>query len=184
MGEYLNQNKKLVIKSINSKEMLLDDDSKWQFLDKSLAPLLWEVGNQIVIEKREGKFSDVCYIIINKTKKDQKICAVYGKDNISKEKKNEINKSLLEPVSYPAAYPEERLNMPLSIKKLLEENSVQLVDNSVWILTDWANSDVSKWETGQIVCVTKGMSRLRKYYMENLNVKGNSFIVQFSRFQE
>lgn len=178
MNEYPNQNKQLNINFIDPQKMSLEDNSSWQFLDATPPPSTWQAGDQVVIEKTEGRFqSKSMYKVINKTRKDQDRPAVYLGGGISKEQIIEINKSLKD-------YPVERLDREWRIERLLEDGSILLEDRSVWQLTGLANKDMGEWDIGQVVRISKGSSGLRTYHMENLDINRPPFIVSFLGFQK
>lgn len=181
MDEYPNVNrlkKPLKIQSIDSQKMMLDDNSKWQFLDATPPPSTWQVDDEIVIEKT-GRFPSN-YRVINKSRGKQDRPAVYLGGCISEEEIIKINKSL----GGSKKYPSERLDRYWRIKKLLEDACIELEDGSVWQLTDLANKNIGEWEMGQNIRLSKGSSELDFYYMENLAINKTSFIVKFLGFQQ
>ncbi len=176
MSEYPNLNKRLEIKSINTKTMVLEDSSKWQFLPNMAPPESWGSGDEIVVEKIEGRFqSNVLHRIINKTRKSQDRSAVYQGGGISKEKIVEINKSL-------KAYPDERLDRELDIEKLLNDGCILLSDQSVWQLSGIASRSAGDWTAGQSVKISKGTSILKTYNIKNLDIK-KTMLGNFVGFQ-
>ncbi len=177
MDEYLNLNKPIKIKSIDSRKMILDDSSEWQFLEATPPPSTWQGGDQVIIGKMEGRFkSKSMYKVVNKTRKDQDRPAVYLGGGISKSQTIEINKSW-------EGYPDERLNRNMRVRDLLEDGCVELEDGSVWQLTGLTQSQTGDWSPGQLVCVSKSASGVKTYRMKNLTID-RDFIVVFMGFRE
>jgi len=180
MGEYRNLNKPIKIDSIDPQNMVLEDGSEWQFF-LIKPPLSWQKGDQVVIEKRETKMkSETKYAVINNTREGQDRSILSLRGSISKKQIIEINKSLRDSKEYPP----ERLGWNLRIEKLLEDARIQLEDGSVWQLSSQTNKDEGEWEERQVVCIFKGSSGLDIYYMENLKINRNPFIVKFLGFQQ
>ncbi len=176
MSEYPNLNKRLNIKSINAKTMSLEDGSKWQFLPNMAPPESWGSGDEVVVEKIEGKFqSNVLHRVINKTKKNQDRSAVYQGGGISKSQIIDINKSL-------KAYPDERLDRELEIEKLLDDGCILLSDQSVWQLSGIASKRTGDWTAGQSVKISKGTSILKTYNVKNLDIN-KTMLGNFVGFQ-
>jgi len=171
MGDYPNQNKLQNIKSISPQEMSLGDGSKWRFLDATPPPLLWQAGDQVIIETTEGGIkSEVMYRVINKTRKDQDRPAVYLGGGASKEQIIEMNKSLKD-------YPDERLERDLRIEKLLEDSCILLEEGSVWQLTNPTLQNEGEWDRGQYVRISKGPSRIKNYQITNLKINKTFFAI-------
>ena len=177
METYRNINKLLKIKSIDSQGMVLEDGSLWRFLGATPPPFSWLVGDQVVINKREGGIkSETLYGVVNKTRGDQDRPVVYMGGDVSKDQVIEIKKSW-------EGYPDERLDRNMRVKDLGEDGCVVLEDDSVWQLTGLTYSETGDWSPGQLVCVSRNAAGVKTYRMKNITID-KTFIVVFMGFRE
>ena len=129
MGKYPNVNKILKITQIDSKNMSLSDDSKWQFLPTMSPPASWKVGDQIRPEEMASFKSEVLYAIIGVTNKDTNTQAQYIGGARGEASDINVTKSMTD-----TEYPESHLEKEWKIRKAAG-NLIVLEDDSVWELT-------------------------------------------------
>ena len=161
------------IKSIDPQKMILDDDSQWQFFPATKLLSAWQKGDQVVIEKKEGKFS--LYRAINKTRKNEEAGVVpinppgdfsksLGKDGSAEEYTN--------------------LNTEITIKNAVND-WVWLADNSKWQMYNPALGVPGFWEIGDAVIVSRRVAKSISKMYEMLNVKtGVTLIAVFLGYEQ
>jgi hypothetical protein len=142
----------LHIKSINPQKMTLDDNSEWQPLPGLGFSLLWKVGDEVISEKKEGKFS--LHRLSNKTRKEE-IGAIPIKTR-------EISKSL--------GKEDANLNMEIKIKDTSDE-LIWLEDGSKWQMYPPTAGDPGPWDIGDVVIVIRGVSKSMSKIYQMKNVK-------------
>lgn len=161
------------IKFIDLQKMILDDDSQWQFFPATKLLSAWRAGDQVVVEKKEGKFS--LYRVINKTRKNEEAGVVpigipgdisksLGKDGLAEEYTN--------------------LNTEIKIKDAVNER-IWLADDSKWEMYNPALGVPGFWEIGDTVIVSRRVAKSISKMYEMLNVKtGVTLIAVFLGYEQ
>ena len=152
----------LYIKFIDSKKMILSDDSEWLFWPGMEPPSPWQIDDQIDKKEKEGKHS-VCRMI-NITRQKQEAGAYLNSTS------GDIKKSL-GPSDSEGEY--TNLDKEIRIKKA-EGELIWLKDDSKWQMYPPALEDPGPWEVGDAVIVTqrvKKSAESKLYQMENVETR-------------
>jgi len=161
------------IKSIDPQIMTLDDDSQWQFFPATKLLSAWRAGDQVVVEKKEGKFS--LYRVINKTRKNEEAGVVPIRTP------GDLSKSLGKNGS---AEEYTNLNTEIKIKDAVNER-IWLADNSKWEMYNPALGVPGFWEIGDAVIVSRRVAKSLSKMYEMLNVKtGVTLIAVFLGYEQ
>lgn len=159
------------IKYIDSKKMILEDDSEWQFLGANPPPVSWKAGDDVDIEKRGQKIKSD--IVINRTKEDQERAIAYIKGGISKRYKT----------GEEEAYPDEWLDQDWKVKDLLEDGHIVIADpspnGSIWLINNYSSKNEGNWAPGQRIRISKGNARFVSYQIENFDINRPPFVASF-----
>jgi len=161
------------IKSIDPKKMImvLDGDSQWQFFPATKSLSVWQAGDQVVIEKKEGRFS--LYRAINKTRKDEEagVVPINAPSDISKSK-------------YGQAEEYTNLGVEIKIKDAVNER-IWLVDGSKWDMYNPMLGVPGFWGIGDAVIVTRRFLESMSKIYEMQNVKtGITLIAVFLGYEQ
>ena len=160
------------INSIDSQKMILDDGSQWQFFPATKLLSAWRIGDQVVVEKKEGKFS--LYRAINKTRKNEEagVVLISSPSGIS------------EPVGNEGSEEYTNLNTEITIKDA-SLDLIWLRDGSKWQMYNPALGVSGFWEIGDPVIVTRRIAiKISKIY-EMLNIKtGITLMAVFLGFEQ
>lgn len=163
----------LYIKSIDSKKMILSDDSEWLFWPGMEPPSRWKVGDQVDRKEKEGKFSVTRVINITRQKQEAGVFL----DSTS----GDIKKSLGSMGS-----DEKYVNLDKEIKiKRAEGELIWLEDNSKWHMWSHLPYDPGPWEIGDKVIVTQHVAKSKdskKYQMKNIET-GKELMAMFLGYE-
>ena len=159
------------IKYIDSKKMILEDDSEWEFLGANPPPASWKVGDDVDTEKRGEKLKKD--IAINHSRDDQERTVAYIKGGISKKYKT----------GEEDTYPDEWLDRDWKIRDLYQDSCIIVADQSpngsIWQLKNYSSRNEGKWSPGQRVRISKGNARFVSYQIENFDINRPPFIASF-----
>jgi hypothetical protein len=142
------------IESIDQGNMRLNDGSEWQPLPGLGFPLSWKIGDEVKSEKRGERFS--LWRLINKTRNQET-------GGVPVSVPSNIKKTLSPKEEYT------NLDNEIRIKKA-EGELIWLEDDSKWQMYLPALGDPGSWNIGDIVIVSRRVSKStsKMYQMKNI----------------
>lgn len=163
------------IKYIDSKTMILDDKSEWNFLSVNPPPASWAVDDDVEIETRGRGLKN--NVAVNHSKDDTERTVSYSKGGISKRYETKASET----------YPDEWLDQDYKIRDIKEGGCIVIADHSeygsIWKISNPSITNEGAWAQGQRVRISKGIAKIATYKIENFDINRPPFGASFGGFE-